>query len=48
MTRNITIASLALLVAAVAVPAGGTYAEDKDRDPAATKTVQDFKQEVRQ
>ena len=49
MTRNVKIASLALLVAAVAVPVGGTYAaEDKDRDPAATKTVQDFKQEVRQ
>lgn len=49
MNKNATVASLALLAAVMAVPLGGTYAAgDKDPDPAGTKTIAEFKQEIRQ
>ena len=43
MNKNVTVASLALLVAVMAVPLGGAYAAgDKDPDPAGTKTIAEF------
>lgn len=47
MNGKAKVALLALVAAVVAVPVSGTYAaEDKDSDPAGTKTIQEFKHEI--
>ena len=48
MTTNASMALLVLLAIAVVAPAGFAYAaDDKDRDPAGTKTIEEFKQDVK-
>ena len=49
MNKTAKAALLALPVAAAAVPVGGTHAaDDKDRDPAGTKAIREFKHEIAQ